>query len=352
MFWELSNGKFAECEADSVRKMYGLEEHSSVHFKEEEVGSPQLKVQHLQIEYAEEDFQSEHVDSDENFTGSVQNEDIYAEDNTGSDIVENIEPLDADDVFMEQLENGDGNCEEDATVSDQGSDRIEMLDDVDKADIDYQEMPKKRRKRGKNKPKEQEGFTCTMCNMKFIGPKWYERHVKTRHSSKSARNFACSKCSKSFAHRYALKEHEAIHLPDELRILHTCTDCGKTYKTSANLRRHIGFVHTRELVCVCEECGKEFADMGTLRYHRLVHIQERPSQCTVCPKSFKDKSHLKKHMETHSDIKYECPDCRRLFNTKRSLLSHTKWHNGEKIHKCHLCKFAFKRAYSLRVSIN
>lgn len=134
-------------------------------------------------------------------------------------------------------------------------------------------------------------------------------------------------------------------------VIYKCSECEKNYKSSAYLKAHIKFVHTKERICVCEECGKAFCDMSTLKSHKIVHVKERPNQCTLCPKAFKDISHLKKHMEIHTPDTHECPKCGRHFNTKRSLNSHMFVHTDQKIYKCHLCKFAFKRGYALKVNI-
>lgn len=299
MFWELSNGKYSKTKDNLVRRMYDLsesEESGSVnHVKVEEADS---KIKYLEIEYIED----QRVDSDVDCTDSVQHEEIEA----------------------------NSVCEDDT---------IDMLDD-------QTEIKSPKRKRAKNKPKSTEGFTCTMCGMKFSGPKWYERHIET-----GCADLTCSKCPKRFTKRYNLKEHERTHLPKDVKtLIHKCSDCQKTYRTAANLRGHTRLVHTKERLCVCEECGKEFIDLSSLRIHKVVHVQERLSQCTLCPKAFKNLSHLKKHMDIHSDNVYECDACGKKFNRKRCLTSHLTVHFAEKIYKCHLCKFAFKRRYGLKVN--
>lgn len=309
MFWELSNGKFSKSKGDLVRKLYGLSESEEFsHAKAEEVHAPESKIKYLEIEYVE--GHSLQVDSaDAHSAGSVQNEEMYVADNIVSDNVESLEQTKAGDVSMEQMENGNSHSEEEEAFV-----KIEMLDDP--TDIDHKESVKKCSKKKKTSSA---GFTCALCDMKFIGHKWYDKHMKSRHSSKCA-ELACSKCPKRFNKRYNLKEHENIHLPDDMRFI-KCPECDRKYRTAASLRSHIRFVHTREGVCVCEECGKVFGDMCTLRYHKIVHVQQRLSQCTICPKTFKDITHLKKHMEIHSEEMHECPECGRQFNTKRRLFS-------------------------------
>lgn len=343
MFWELSSGKFSEGKGDLVRQIYGLsesEDFSSVaRVKAEEVEEQISKLKYLEIELVD---QSEHVESDVDCTGSVKNDEIYIEDSTGFDNVDIMEQMENSDVFS------DGQYEEETPVSDQESVRIEMLDEAfDQTDIEYKEGPKRR---SYNK-KTISGLACLLCDMKFIGHKWYEKHMKTKHTPNGPVDFACSKCPKRFAYRYRLKEHENVHLPNDVRMIYKCQECEKIYKSHACLKAHTKFVHTRERLCVCEECGKAFADVSTLRTHKIVHAQERPSQCTLCPKSFKDSTHLKKHLEIHTADTHECPVCGRQFNTKRSVNSHMFVHSDQKMYKCHLCKFAFKRGYALKVNI-
>jgi len=99
----------------------------------------------------------------------------------------------------------------------------------------------------------------------------------------------------------------------------------------------------------CEECGKAFKSMTTLRLHKLHHntlplskgkknakpnksvaaeiLKEFP--CSICPKSYARKDHFNQHMNIHSGLKpYKCPNCDKQFSTKLM--------KGNHFNKCHL----------------
>lgn len=329
MFCDLSNDQHSERNSYLLRQMYGLIDSEEFVTKVDEPDT-KLNYNYLEIELINEHLKSEQEESGVDRTASVPNEEFDIEYLAGSD---------DDDC-------SDGQNDEETFLANQRYDRIEKLDESDdRGALNFPESPKKR-----TYNKKTTGFTCTLCDMKFTGPKWYEKHMQTRHSSGGPVEYACSKCPKRFPYRYCLKDHENIHLPDDLRMIYKCLQCEKKYKTSSSLKMHIKFVHTKERLYVCEECGKHFGDNASLKTHKIVHMQERPSKCTLCPKSFKDISHLKKHMEIHTEATNACPECGKMFNTKRSLRSHMSVHSDQKMYKCHLCKLAFKRRYGLKVN--
>lgn len=163
-------------------------------------------------------------------------------------------------------------------------------------------------------------------------------------------DFVCTKCSKRFISKKSLRLHGAVHLPDELKKIHTCSCCEKKFQSISNLNTHFLALHTDERPFICEECGKSFVNVGGLNQHKVTHATDRPCQCPHCPKKFKDLMHLRKHADVHNEGTHICLHCGKHLKSKRILTNHMIVHSDQKKYKCHLCDFEFKRSNTLRVS--
>lgn len=110
-----------------------------------------------------------------------------------------------------------------------------------------------------------------------------------------------------------------------------CGHCGKSFVKKHLLARHIREVHRNNLDLLCKECGKQCCSSGAM-YH---------------------------HMKTHLPPAYECADCGRKYERKKTLALH--WHrehgDGIKVQsssssaqvllKCRVCDKTFKSASGL-----
>ncbi|XP_069506427.1 zinc finger protein 282-like isoform X2 [Ambystoma mexicanum] len=79
---------------------------------------------------------------------------------------------------------------------------------------------------------------------------------------------------------------------------HTCSECGKSFKTKFALTRHQR-THSRERHYHCTVCGNTFSLRDHLIRHLRTHTGERPYQCGECKKRYTLKAYLKRHQRTH-----------------------------------------------------
>ncbi|XP_017076077.1 zinc finger protein 845-like [Drosophila eugracilis] len=132
-------------------------------------------------------------------------------------------------------------------------------------------------------------------------------------------------CEKHYCH---LQLHECTHVG---RKPFKCTQCPKTCRTAADLRRH-NRIHTGERPYKCDYCEKTFRDRQVLRVHIRVHTGERPYKCTYCEKTYKEPKSLRVHTRSHTGERpYKCSYCLSTFADPSSFRTHTRIHKRKTI---------------------
>ena len=91
----------------------------------------------------------------------------------------------------------------------------------------------------------------------------------------------CPDCGKCFVCRQRLKKHEFSHHP-ELRSVplnddkFECEICGQIYSIKQILAKHDEVFHKGLKNHSCDQCGKAFGRLNTLRIHILRHSRLLP----------------------------------------------------------------------------
>ena len=165
--------------------------------------------------------------------------------------------------------------------------------------------------------------------------------LETDHVSNSIKRakqnvHQCDTCKKVFSTRSYLTKHRRIHT-DKKRYI--CDECGKAYTWLSSLKAH-KVEHTGEKYA-CKVCRYSSAWKEYLIRHARVHTGEKPYVCSVCGYAFADSSNLNVHKRIHTGEKpYVCNVCGYTSAHQSHLKTHERIHTGEKPYVCNVCGYA------------
>ncbi|XP_045507951.1 zinc finger protein 572-like [Colias croceus] len=188
-------------------------------------------------------------------------------------------------------------------------------------------------------------FVCSYCDKTFK----YESEKK-RHERSHVPAFECPECFKKFSFISALRRHQKQHERGE-RV--NCSECGRSFRDDALLKRHIKYAH--EEVHICTKCQTKFNSLQALQSHEKTHKakSERRYKCSYngCTKTFNFAHHLRNHEPTHSGQKqHHCSSCGKGFIQINHLKTHLRSHQPDSWLNCIVpsCGKLFTNEYALR----
>lgn len=172
-------------------------------------------------------------------------------------------------------------------------------------------------------------FTCHICGKQFRDSGGLSRHLRDVHAK--LKNFTCDLCSRSFASKATRDDHRRTHTGERPYV---CDSCGKTFKSKASLYIH-SKLHTDEFPHTCSYCTKRFRRRQEMLAHVTTHTGEKNHTCDICAKKFRIKSELARHKLIHSENKpFACVKCGVAFRQKRYLNNHIKSRHKESLRTC------------------
>jgi KRAB domain-containing zinc finger protein len=108
---------------------------------------------------------------------------------------------------------------------------------------------------------------------------------------------------------------------------------------------------------VCGKCERRFADLSTLKDHKIIHTGKFPYQCEMCDYSTTRQHNLTRHiMQKHTAAEdkpfkekhFKCEVCEKLFSKARKFNQHSRTNMDE----CDECPKTFAKGGSLNSQSN
>lgn len=134
------------------------------------------------------------------------------------------------------------------------------------------------------------------------------------------KEFNCYICEKTLKQREYLLCHMKGHFDKYLE--HMCDLCGGRFRSENALNSHIKLHDT--IPTECDLCNKIFPNSLRMRNHRMCHTSELNHVCPLCGKGFKLSKYLKRHMAVHNEVKIGCRYCDATFSFSTGRRAHEK----------------------------
>ena len=196
-------------------------------------------------------------------------------------------------------------------------------------------------------------LSCEHCDYKSNYRSNLVRHKANKHNiGVKWHNCNYKECGKKFKTSGVLKRHiKIVHM--KIRSI-KCDICQETFQTQSHLKRHKIYKHTTAIPkfkCSEPECNKEFKINDDLvRHIRNVHAKGDQIKCAICFISLSNKSHLTRHIRTVHNSSFEwipCSHCKLKFQTNDELALHQQDHLSDETNICH-CGSVFEKPSELR----
>jgi len=154
-------------------------------------------------------------------------------------------------------------------------------------------------------------MSCPFCQRNFRSGKSLKQHIGLLHPEPT---HFCSKCDSSFFKKTSLDKHMKL---THLKI--QCKSCSLSFSSKLKLSRHAERSHKDYFKC--SKCDLKASSRLSLEEHMTA--AHANFKCEECPVTLESLDILQKHLEIeHSDARFCCNVCSKIFKTKVSFMKH------------------------------
>ena len=181
---------------------------------------------------------------------------------------------------------------------------------------------KKTRAPKQNSKRSESKKICEDCGKEFKSSYILRKHMEAVHKTKS---YSCDKCDYTCYGKPNLFHHDLKFHKAPKRFL--CDQCDYVTCTSTQLKDHISIKHLG-ITFPCTMCDHVAYYSHRLRHHiRKVHENLR-HPCDACDKVYNNADSLRNHKDSvHLNVRLPCPECGHISTNKGYLQKHMRLHH-------------------------
>lgn len=182
------------------------------------------------------------------------------------------------------------------------------------------------------KVEDQLGLSCCFCPHMDYEEESLNDHLYSHLDVVDSGKMYCTFCPSLITTMEFFIEHTKSH--NEKIKTHRCLVCNKTFPFDDKFLKHLrNHKDNQHKICFCPQCGKKFSKPKLMEDHiRFIHNKESLYQCIECGQGFGSKSALNGHIKRHRDgLKFHCPFCPKSFASHNLLNSHKSVHSTERV---------------------